>query len=485
MERRTRSDGRPSGRYAIGIDVGTSAVKAAVLTEDGSVVAVASSGYPLRSPVPGFAEQDPDDWWRATGEALDKLYDRVPSMSAENSVIGLTGQMHTSVLRDRQGLVLRPAILWCDARAGDQCRALAERSSAWEAVTGYRPIPAFTSAHLAWVAQNQPEILRRTATVAVPKDDIRWRFGAGWATEPSDASAMNLMDTATDTWSEELVELIGARASVLAPIVPSSAITGTVQASPPMRHSARLLGTPVIAGAGDQAAQAIALGVRAPGSLGISVGTSGVAFQATDAPRPGAFRHALPDRWLALDSTHAAGLAIAWWAQVSGLSYAEFPETPPVGDGPTFLPYLQGVRHGAGVPGTLTDLTASHTRGDIAGAVLEGVALELLRLVRKITVEPLVASLSVGVGGRAAELPALRSLLAAGLDRPVAHSSRGSALGAAVLAAEGAGWTDLVQAAEEATASLDHPEPRLVEHLRTRAHRFEQLLNELAGDGRG
>lgn len=467
-----------ASRHAVGIDVGTSAVKVTVLTEDGRTHTVASDSYPLHSPSVGAAEQNPDDWWRAVGQALDEVLELFPASNGENTIVGLTGQMHTSVLRDEAGNVVRPAMLWCDSRAAAECAALKAARPEWERLTGYYPIPAFTSAHLAWLSQHEPETIRRTATLAVPKDDIRQRLGAGRATEPSDASGMNLMESGSDRWAQSLVEAVGLPLDALAPIVPSGAVTGYVTELPPTKRASALLGAPVIGGAGDQAAQAIALGVINVGQLGISVGTSGVAFQAIPAPRQGAFRHALPGLWLALDSTHAAGLAIAWWAGVNKLDYSEFPTTPPAESAPLFLPYLQGGRNHAGPPGTLVNLRASHTGADIAGAVLEGVAIELIRMARGITGGEL-GDFPIGTGGRAAAMPVIRSLIAAGLNRPVTHSSRGSSFGAAALAANTAGWFDLAALGVEDGASVAVPDAALAAGLARRMAAFEHFFERL------
>ncbi|MFV0453105.1 MAG: FGGY family carbohydrate kinase [Propioniciclava sp.] len=468
--------GRFSQGFSLGVDIGTSAVKATLLGAGGTETFV-SSPYPLDAPAPGYAEQNPDHWWAAVGEVLDAVFERYPDVSGENTILGLTGQMHTSVLRDADGRILRPAILWCDARSSPQCARLADSGDDWVGITGYRPLPAFTSAHLAWVAEHQPDLLRKAATVAVPKDDIRRRLGAGWFTEPSDASAMNLMDNATDRWSEPLIARTGARPEMFAPIVPSAAVTGVVCRTPPMRHADRLRGARVIGGSADQAAQAIALGADRPGRLAISVGTSGAVFQAVRTPQPGAFRHARPGLWMALDAMHAAGLAIAWWAELVGLDYGAFPHHVPALDAPTFLPYLQGTRHGGGAPGTLSDLTAAHTTSDIAGAVVEGVAIELYRLAERLTDDPLVPG-PVGVGGRAAGLPALRATLAVALGRRVAHTPNGPSYGAALLAGEAAGWSNADDPGG-ATATVTDPDPGLRQRFEQRLARYQDLVGLL------
>ena len=467
-------------RHAIGIDIGTSAVKAALLSSTGTTDSETSRGYPTTSLRPGHAEQDPDRWWTAVGEVLTGLLARNQDLDAANTTIGLTGQMHTTVLRDEAGALLRPAILWSDNRAAAECVALTSDVPQWADVTGNTLIPAFTAAHLAWVRADEPHVFERIHTISVPKDEIRARLGAGWATEPSDASAMSLLDTRTDEWATDLVAAVGIRLGALPPIVPSGHVTGHIQNLPGAGQLSQLLGTPVIGGVGDQAAQAVALGVTGEGSLGLSIGTSGVAFGAITAPRPGSFRHAHPATWLALDSTHAAGLALSWW---SAISQVAFDDVQPVDHSsgrpaPMFLPFIQGHRGGHGAPGTLTDLHVSHGARDIAAAVMEGVALELVRLARSVA-GPQPGRGEVGVGGRAGSIPGLRALIAAGLDRPVRFSDRGSAFGAAALAAQTAGWYDdfLAQATDTTTPTT--PDARLAAQIGPRIRRYEQLIREL------
>ena len=199
--------------FAIGLDVGTSAVKGAVLTAAGASFSYSSTGYVTARPAPGWAEQNPDDWWHAVGDVLNQILEAHPLLNASNATVGLTGQMHTTVARDDHGRLLRPAILWSDNRATELAPRLVAAQPNWVDLTGNEPIPAFTSAHLAWLRAEEPDVFSRIGRVSVPKDDIRERFGAGWATEPSDASAMNLMDTRTDRWAVDLLNVVGIAAS--------------------------------------------------------------------------------------------------------------------------------------------------------------------------------------------------------------------------------------------------------------------------------
>lgn len=466
---------------ALGLDIGTSAVKATLLAADGRIDSAVSSPYLTSSPCPGWAEQSPDDWWVGIGEVLDEIAAR-HDLDDAALVIGLTGQMHTTVLRDERGESLRPAILWSDERAGSQASALAAGQPAWSEVAGQTPIPAFTSAHLEWVREQEPELFRRIARIAVPKDDVRARLGAGWGTEPSDASAMNLLDDSTGEWSVDLLGRLGVGRDQLPPVGESASATGTMSRLPAgTGRASALLGAPVFGGGGDQAAQAVALNVTGPDVLGISVGTSGVAFQALSHGRAGAFRHAVPNTWLALDSTHAAGLALSWWVSLVGAGYDVFSigSDQPSRAIPVFLPYLQGQRVGHGAPGALVGLRASHQAAEIAEAVIEGVAMELARLVRSVT-GGVIPDGPISIGGRAGSLPALRALLAAALDRPITYLARDSAFGAAAIAAQGAGWFDEFSANDASRPVTSDPDQGLTQRLESRAAVYDDLLRRLA-----
>ncbi|MGB4136357.1 MAG: FGGY family carbohydrate kinase, partial [Microbacterium sp.] len=421
-------------RAALGIDVGTSSVKASLLRETGEVVAAGSAPYPTEHPQEGWSEQDPSRWWAAVGEAVGRV---MQGRDRDDVVVGLTGQMHTSVIADAAGEVLRPAPLWSDRRSAGAVARLAAAHPEIAAITGNALIPAFSLAHLAWIAEHEPETFARIASVTVPKDHLRRRLGAGETTEPSDASAMALLDYRTDRWAAEIADLIGLPVSALPDVVPSHEVTGEIGAVPPGAESMR--GARVVGGAGDQAAQAVALGVTAPGALGLSLGTSGVAFQSLAEPRPQSFRHAYPRTWLALNSMHAAGLALSWWAGLTGIPVADLSAgAEHRTDVPTFLPYLQGHRGTQGAPGSLIDLDSRHDAYDIARAIMEGVAAELVALADSVgggTGDEVVYL--GGGGGRSA---VWRQIVADAFGRPVAFSDRDSSFGAALIAAETDGW---------------------------------------------
>lgn len=457
-------------RVAIGIDLGTSSIKATAL-RGGAIIDTVSMAYTTSHPSAGRSEQDPEDWWHVLGAVLTDLAGAVaPSTCA---AVGLTGQMHTSVLRDERGQPVRPAILWSDERAAVEAAGLLDTVPEWAAIAGNHPIPAFTVAHLAWLAQHEPDVLRRTATVTLVKDYIRERLGGDRLTEPSDASGTGLLNFATDEWSSALLSAARVERSWLGDVVPSHSPAGEIRCLPDGASS--LLGARLVAGAGDQAAQAIALGVVRDGDIGVSVGSSGAAFGALSSPRPGSYRHALPSSWLALDSVHAAGTALRWWSDLANLPLTRMGALDPRGPAPLFLPHLHGHRDRAGAPGTLANLRIEHDKEDIAYAVVEGVAIALARLVQNVGSGSLPAE--IPIGGRGGQLPLLRVLLATLLDTPVVHSPRGPAYGAAVMAAQAEGWDDLITPQGSTTRS--EPDHALSALLLDRAGQYAALDTRL------
>lgn len=448
----------------VGVDIGTSATKATAIIDGTTILHARSVSYPTYRPQQGSTEQDPDDWWRALGEVLGALASQIDSLGSDtvggSTVIGLTGQMHTSVLRGDDGRLLRPAILWSDQRAVAEARQLNEQIVDIEQITGNTVRAAFRAAHLRWLARHEPDVLASARRIAVPKDDLRRRLGAGDATEPSDASGTGLLDIRSDSWSSTVLEAVPVGEDQLPPIVASHFITGEVTTTPTGAEQFR--GAAVVGGAGDQAALAIALGVIAPGDIGISVGTSGVVFRSCAAPAPGTFRHALESGWLELDSTHAAGLAIQWLHHLGASDHSptsvdvSSTVSPYRSNPPIFLPYLQGHRDGGGPPGALIGIGPTHNLSDVTFAVLEGLAFDIARLVDSVAPGNDLPDV-IRISGGGSRDRRFRQLLADVLDRPIAYSDRDSAFGAAALAAQAIGWREL------GTATIDHRDNDFVE----------------------
>src|SRR5918993_2852688 len=422
-------------RALIGLDIGTSGVKAlAVGEEDGAILARREVGYPLSTPHPGWAEQDPADWWRATVEALEALgVDEVAG-------IGLSGQMHGLVALDAAGEVIRPAILWNDGRTAAECAQIEERvgSERLIALTGNRALTGFTAPKLLWLRRHEPEAYGRIAKVMLPKDYVRWKLCGEHAIDMADASGTLLLDVANRRWSGEVLDALEIERAWLPRVLESPEVSGETPD-----------GVPVAAGAGDQAAGAIGVGVDRPGPLSIALGTSGVvfaalpAFAADEHARVHAFCHAVPGGWHAMGVMLSAAGSLAWLrdAAAPGEEFGPLVESArswePGVEGLTFLPYLAGERTPHADPdarGAFTGLGLRHDRGALVRAVLEGVAYGLrdsLDLLVELGVEPERGRASGGGARSELWLRIIASVLELPLERPVVEE--GAAYGAALL----------------------------------------------------
>lgn len=441
----------------VGLDVGTTGVKALALSPEGEVLARAERGYPLSTPRPGWSEQDPEDWWRASEAALADL-------GVEPAGIGLSGQMHGLVCLDSEERVLRPAILWNDQRTGEECAEIEARVGLERliALTGNRALTGFTAPKLLWVRRHEPELYARIAHVLLPKDYVRLRLTGERAIDVSDASGTLLFDVAGRRWSEEVLDALELPAAWLPEALESPAVSG------------RWGAIPVAAGAGDQAAAALGVGIDRPGPVAVVLGTSGVvfaalpAFQADPQARVHAFCHAVPGGWHAMGVMLSAAGSLAWLRDVAGGTYdeltAEAERWEPGAEGLTFLPYLQGERTPHADPGAraaFTGLSLRHDRGALARAVLEGVAYGLrdsLDLLRALGVEAEVGRVSGGGARSDLWLRIVASALGIPLERTV--SEEGSAYGAALLGGVAAGvFADVHEAVATCVRVRDTVEP--------------------------
>ena len=408
----------------VGLDVGTSAVKGVAIDEEGRVLATASAEYPLSRPQPGWSEQEPEDWWRAAEEVLGRL----PA-----GPVGLSGQMHGLVVLDAEQRVLRPAILWNDQRTAVECAEIEERVGLARLLelTGNRALTGFTAPKLLWLRRHEPEIYRRIRHVLLPKDYVRLRLTGEPAVDVADASGTLLFDVRRRAWSEEVC----------------AALAIPLEWLPPAFES------PEIAGAGDQAAAALGVGVARPGPVSVVLGTSGVVFSALPAyehDREGrlhAFCHAVPDTWHAMGVMLSAAGSAAWLRQVLAADLAELEagaaEWPPGSEGLLFAPYLAGERTPHPDPnarGSFVGLSVRHDRGALWRAMLEGVAYGLrdsLELLRELGARPESGRVSGGGARSELWLRILASVL--GLPLETTESEEGSAFGAALLAGVRAG----------------------------------------------
>jgi xylulokinase len=455
----------------LGIDVGTTGSRALLLGEDGRLLGSATADHaPFRSPQAAWAEQDPDDWWRASQEAVRSLLARTGVAPRTISAVGLTGQMHGAVLLDEGGRVLRPAIIWCDQRTEEECRWL-ERTIGTARLLELTANPAltnFTLTKLLWVRTHEPAIWSRVRHVLLPKDYVRYRLTGEFAIDVADASGTLLLDVVGRRWSREMLEAVGIDAGVLPALFESPEVCARVS-DQGAAATGLPAGTPVVAGAGDQAAGAVGMGITRPGTVSATLGTSGVVFAATDRPflDPGGrlhtFCHAIPDRWHVMGVTQAAGLSLRWLRDQFGLaaggddSYeamvTEASAVPPGAEGVLWAPYLMGERTphlDPNVRAALLGLAASHTRAHVVRAVLEGVAFSL-RDSFTIFSELGLPVEKVRLGGGGARSAVWRQIQADVYGRSVetVETEEGAVYGAALLAGVGAGfWTSVDEACD-------------------------------------
>ncbi len=308
--------------YHLGIDTSTTATKALVLDEDGTVVAIGRSEYGFATPRPLWSEQDPALWWRATTDAVSSALAAAGITGGQVGAIGLTGQMHGLVLLDEAGQVLRPAILWNDQRTQAECDEIRERVGRERLIrlAGNDALTGFTAPKLLWVRGHEPEVVARTAHVLLPKDYVRYRLTGGYALDKAGGSGTLLFDVAARDWSAELLDRLDLPRAWFPPTFEGTAVTGHVSAAAAEATGLRE-GTPVVAGGGDQAANAVGVGAVAAGIVAVSLGTSGVVFAATDRPvvepdgRLHAFCHAVPGRWHLMGVMLSAAGSLRWFRE--------------------------------------------------------------------------------------------------------------------------------------------------------------------------
>ncbi|MDR1546618.1 MAG: xylulokinase [Deltaproteobacteria bacterium] len=434
----------------LGLDVGTTGIKALAADEFGRIVFSAERPLSLSTPRPAWAEQNPQDWW----DGVQALLKDVPA-ELKIERLGLSGQMHTLVPLDAGGAVVRPAILWCDQRTAAEC-VQAQQAVGGEArmveLTGNPVYPGFTLPKILWLRNHEPESFKRLKTALIAKDYVAYQLTGEMGSEPSDASGSSMFDVAAGRWSRPVLEALDLDPALLPPLTPSSAARGRLKSS--LAQSLRWDRVEVAAGAADNAASALGLGVAEPGDCVVSIGTSGTVLAVTSARVPDGsgrlhfFRHALPESWYLMGVMLSAASCLDWikkliapdlaWERLE----AEAAQAPMGADGLSWLPYLQGERTPHRDPharGVLFGLSSGVGRGAIFRAVMEGVTCGLrdsFELLEALT--PIDRVLVVGGGARSR---LWRRLLAAHLKRPVTAPAvdQGGAYGAAMLAALGAG----------------------------------------------
>ncbi len=463
----------------LGIDVGTTAVKAMLVGSDGRVLGESEVEHSVSVPRPGWSEQHPEMWWRSTTQAVRKVLhtEGGGDWRGEISAIGLSGQMHSSVFLDADGEVIRPALLWNDVRTSAQCRHVLESVGLdlLHGTVGNLPLEGFTAPKLLWLRENEPENYDRLRTLLLPKDYIRYRMSGEFATEPSDAAGTLLYDVRRRVWSEPVLRALHLDADILPDVVESSEISGIVTAEAAAALGVKP-GIPIVGGGADNAAGAVGCGATDGSVMQASIGTSGAVVTPASEPHVApdmnlhTFCHAAPGLWYLMGVVLSAGSALRWLRDsvAMGQSYDALTakaENVPVGsDGLIFLPYMTGERtphNDANARGVFFGLNFAHDVGHLTRAVVEGVCFAMrdsLELMKEQSVSPSEVRL---IGGGARSQMWLQTLSNVfGLPISTVQPSGGAAYGAALLAAVGCGmFADIEEAVESCIRAEGAVEP--------------------------
>jgi len=452
--------------YLLGIDIGTSGTKTVLFDERGNSIASSLREYPLYQPNIGWAEQDPEDWWKAVCGSINDVLAKSGVNSADIKGVGLSGQMHGAVLLDKEHKVLRKAIIWCDQRSSAECEEITNiiGKERLIEITANPALTGFTASKILWVKNNEPEIFEKVEKILLPKDYIRFRLTGEFATEVSDASGMQLMDIPNRCWSDEVISKLGLRKSMLGKLYESYEVSGKVH-----KQAAEVTGlkegTAVVGGAGDQAAGAVGNGIVRPGVVSSTIGTSGVVFAFSEnvsidsLGRVHTFCHAVPNTWHIMGVTQAAGLSLKWFRDIlckDEMATADLMKIDPyilmdqaaekvgVGaNGLVYLPYLMGERTPHLDPdarGVFFGLSAKHEKQDLLRAVMEGVVYSLkdcFEIIKEMGVD--VKEVRASGGGGKSKLWRQMQSDVFGTEITTINSSEGPALGVALLAGVGTG----------------------------------------------
>jgi xylulokinase len=448
--------------YFLGIDTSTTSSKALLIDEGGQVIAVASSPHSLQSPRPLWSEQSPLEWWESVSASIRSVLERAGVGGEQVAAVGLTGQMHGLVLLDESGYVLRPAILWNDQRTQSQCDEIHQiiGKEKFIQITGNVALTGFTAPKILWVKENEQDVYAKAAHVLLPKDYIRFKLTGEYAMDKADGAGTVLFDLKSRDWSDEVLSALDIPRAWMPQTFEGPEFTGTI-----IEEAASLtglkVGTPVAAGGGDQAAQAVGVGAVEPGIVGLTVGTSGVVFATTPSAliepegRLHAFCHAVPGMWHFMGVMLSAAGSLQWYRDTLAphMSFddllKEAEAIPASSDGLQFLPYLSGERTPYPDPlarGAFIGLTLRHSRAHMTRAVLEGVAFGLKDSFTLIQNAGLGEITQVRASGGGTKGALWREILASVLDAELVtvNTTEGAAYGAALLAGVGAGaWNDV------------------------------------------
>jgi len=452
-----------SSNCILGLDIGTSGCKVLALDESGHILATAVEEYPLYTPQPGWSEQNPEDWWQGVVTGIKKVINKIPEQKI--CAIGLSGQMHGMVALDADHNVVRNAILWNDQRTGKQCEEITELAGGLKSLLSYtnnQMLTGFTGGKILWMKENEPENYKKTEIILNPKDFIRYKLSGEYITEVSDASGTGLFHVKERRWAFDLIEKIGLRASLFPKVVESTAAAGKVS------HTAAELtgipeGTVISGGGGDAVISTTGLGLIKPGRVGITLGTSGVVAMGlpTYMENPDGLLQVscnnAPGTYHAMGVTLSAAGSYQWFRNAlcefeieQGKAFGKSAfylldkiaqETNAGSDGLIFLPYLMGERAPINDPaatGAFLGITARHSKGHFARAVMEGVAFSLKQVYDLImSVNPDVRPSEIVLAGGGANSKIWRQIFADIFDLPVRTvfgSAEGGSFGAALVA---------------------------------------------------
>lgn len=474
-------------KYLIGIDVGTSSMKTLLIEESGAVAGSVTEFYPFETPKPLWSEQDPAHWWKATCVSIKRVLEENNVEAKDVAGLGLTGQMHGLVLLDKDNQVLRPCILWNDQRTAKQCADITAEVGAGRVLelTGNPVLPGFTAPKIAWVQENEPDVFDKAERFLLPKDYVRFLLSGEHFSDVSDASGTSLLNVGERNWSEEMCDALGISRSFL-PEVTESTVASTRVSAEAAAATGLLEGTPIAAGGGDQAAQAVGSGIVREGIVSATLGTSGVVFAHSDEYRvePNgllhAFCHAVPGKWHLMGVMLSAAGSFDWYkntlggveerqAQESGANVFDLltkqAATAPAGsEGLMFLPYLSGERTPHPDPnarGTFFGMTLRHSKPHMTRAVLEGITYGMndsLQLMRNLGLD--ISEVRASGGGAKSDFWLQMQADIYSSRVVTTNVTEGAAFGAAVLGGVASGiYTDLDSAANQIVKSTGETNP--------------------------
>ena len=462
----------------LGLDISTTSAKALLVNTSGNVVSSVSTPLAIHNPFPLWSEQNPEDWWIGITTSVQQVLSNAGVTGSAVISMGLTGQMHGLVLLDENGHVLRPAILWNDQRTSSQCdhiRELVGKSRLLQ-ICGNDALTGFTAPKILWVRENEPEIYTKIHHVLLPKDYIRFRLTGDYATDKAGAAGTLLFDLKQRSWSGDILEILNIPHEWLPPSHEGTEVTGTISTKAAQK-TGLVEGTPVVAGGGDQSAQAIGMGAVRPGVIALTLGTSGVVFVSTNTPtiEPEgllhAFCHAIPERWHLMGVMLSAAGSLQWYRDTvaPGVEFsdliAEAEQIDAGSEGLFFLPYLSGERTPHPDPiarGAFIGLTVRHTRAHMTRAVLEGVAFGLRDGFELLKNTGIGDVHQVRLSGGGAKSPLWRHILSNifNIELVTVNAIEGAAFGAALLAGVGVGnWQSVDDAVNAAVVPTDSVRP--------------------------